>query len=291
MAPFAGTLPRRAAALMRWLTVICVLRPPCCVGRHAGNGKAEEGQGAEPSEGGALPFGEFGAPRLRFFRERLGFKPRTVLDVGAHVGEWSRAARRIFPEAAFLLVEADPRHAPKLAETGLPFDIALLAARGNETVTFHTTRYWITTGASMFRERTAFYSDPQLSRPVPMRTHTLDELAFRRLGPECCDLLKLDVQGAEIEVLRGASRALHTAQLVLLEAAILPYNEGAPRFSELVAFMAAAGFEVVDVVDAMHCEDAERVLHFDVLFAPLGSRFLQFPFPGGIRGKPTSPTR
>lgn len=237
-----------------------------------------------------MPWSQFGASRLRFFRERLGFEPRTVLDVGAHVGDWSRAARQIFPEADFLLIEADQRHAPSLAETGLPFQIALLAARGNETVTFHTTRYFITTGASIFRERTAFYSDPRLSLPVQMRTRTLDELAIGRLGPECCELLKADVQGAEIEVLRGASRALRNAQLVLLEAAILPYNEGAPRFSELVAFMASKGFEVVDIADAMHCEDVERVLHFDVLFAPLGSRFLQFPFPGGIRGKPSNPT-
>lgn len=226
-----------------------------------------------------------GMDRLLFFRERLGFEPRSVLDLGAHVGDWTRAALGVFPEAAFFLVEADPRHAAALAGTGQPFEIALLASSPNATATFHSTRFFITTGASLFPERTAFYSDPRLARPVVLPTRTLDDVVVGRLGADCCDFLKADVQGAEIEVLRGGSRTLRNAKLVQLEAPILPYNQGAPHFSELVAFMAAAGFEVVDIADAMHCEDVERVLHFDVLFAPRGSPFLEFPFRGGIRGQ------
>ena len=44
------------------------------------------------------------------------------------------------------------------------------------------------------------------------------------------------------------------AQLVLLEAPVLPYNEGAPSFSEVIAFMAAHHFELVDVADATYSE-------------------------------------
>mmetsp|Transcript_115650 Transcript_115650/g.326975 ORF Transcript_115650/g.326975 Transcript_115650/m.326975 type:complete len:294 (-) Transcript_115650:53-934(-) len=236
---------------------------------------------------GALGSPGHGRARLRFLRHHLGFKAKSVLDIGANVGDWTRVARRIFPEASFLLVEADPRHAPALAETGLPFEIALLASRPNETVTFHTTRHWLTSGASLFPERTELYSDPHLSRPLQLRTRALDEVVAEHFGDaSCCDFLKADVQGAEIEVLRGGARTLRNAKLVLLEAAVLPFNEGAPRFSELVAFMAAADFEIVDIVDAAHCEGVERVLQLDVLFAPRESPLLRYPLPTGIRHQP-----
>merc|ERR1712008_558448 len=103
--------------------------------------------------------------RLRFFREKLEFYPDTVVDIGANVGDWSKMARPISPEAHFLMVEADPRHTAALASTGVPFEIALLASNENASVTFHTTRYGITTGASMYRERTSLYQDPKLALP------------------------------------------------------------------------------------------------------------------------------
>eukprot|EP00747_Dinoflagellata_sp_TGD_P169173 gnl/TRDRNA2_/TRDRNA2_197449_c0_seq1.p1 gnl/TRDRNA2_/TRDRNA2_197449_c0~~gnl/TRDRNA2_/TRDRNA2_197449_c0_seq1.p1 ORF type:complete len:264 (-),score=43.34 gnl/TRDRNA2_/TRDRNA2_197449_c0_seq1:61-852(-) len=233
--------------------------------------------------------GDGGIRRLRFFRERLKFEADTVLDIGAHTGGWSRAARSVFPEASFFMIEANPQHSKHLEDTRLPFEIALLAARGNVTRTFHGTRYWISTGASLYRERTPYYDESSgLADSLKLTARALDEVVLTRMGPDCCDLLKADVQGAELEILRGGYRTLQNAKLVLLEVPVLPYNEGAPHFSEVVAFMAAASFEVVDVVDATYSEGVERVLHLDMLFAPRGSRLLQFPLPGGVATNNTS---
>eukprot|EP00438_Fugacium_kawagutii_P035940 Skav215141 [mRNA] locus=scaffold809:110347:111126:+ [translate_table: standard] len=227
--------------------------------------------------------------RLRFFKERLGFEARHVLDIGAHVGNWTMDALDVFPKAQFLMVEANPNHRAELEAVskavGQPFVITLLAAKTNESVPFHTTRYPVTTGASMFRERSDLYIDPRFAETLLLRTEALDDVVdawFRSQNVPCCDLLKADVQGAEIAVLLGGLRTLSRAKLVLLEAPILPYNEGAPHFSELIAFMASQGFEVVDVADATHAEGVSRVLQLDLLFAPRFSPLLRLPLPGGI---------
>ncbi|CAK9051216.1 RING-type domain-containing protein [Durusdinium trenchii] len=196
-----------------------------------------------------------GIQRLRFFKERLGFEARHVLDIGAHVGNWTTDALEVFPSARFLMIEANPLHRPQLEAIGQPFVIALLAAKGNESRQFHSTRYQITTGASMFRERSDLFVDPRFAETLVLRTRSLDEVVsevFR--GERCCDLLKADVQGAELTVLLGGLKTLSQAQLVLLEAPVLPYNEGAPSFSEVIAFMAAHHFELVDVADATYSE-------------------------------------
>ncbi|CAE7505673.1 unnamed protein product [Symbiodinium natans] len=229
-----------------------------------------------------------GIDRLRFFKERLGFEPRHIVDVGAHVGNWTRDAREVFPSADFLLIEANPEHADKLRNTGERFEIALLTSQPRPRMVFHSTRCNVKTGASIFREQTPWYENPLCHQPLVLRSWTLDQVVQNSssAGQACCDLVKADVQGAEIEVLRGGPRTLRNAQLVLLEASVLPYNEGAPRFSELIRFMADHDFEIVDVVDASFSEDVARILQLDLLFAPTWSPLLQRPLPGGIRPAP-----
>ena len=62
-------------------------------------------------------------------QERLGFAPRLIVDIGAHVGNWSREARQarlrcspkareVFPFASFLMIEANPLHQNELETVG-----------------------------------------------------------------------------------------------------------------------------------------------------------------------------
>ena len=62
-------------------------------------------------------------------------------------------------------------------------------------------------------------------------------------------LLKLDVQGFELEVLRGSRIALDAAEFVLLEVSTLNYNRGAPLVAEVLDFMNQRGFVLFDIAD------------------------------------------
>jgi Methyltransferase FkbM domain len=81
-------------------------------------------------------------------------------------------------------------------------------------------------------------------RIVPMLR--LDDL-LREINFRTPALLKIDVQGAELIVLRGASVALRSCELVLLETSLFQLMKGAPLLSDIVAYMVDAGFVPYDV--------------------------------------------
>jgi hypothetical protein len=60
-------------------------------------------------------------------------------------------------------------------------------------------------------------------------------------------LLKLDVQGAELDVLRGAEALLQQADYALLEVSFFEFFAGGPQFADVIAFMQARGFAAYDI--------------------------------------------
>jgi len=83
------------------------------------------------------------------------------------------------------------------------------------------------TGDSMFRELSNFYASPDAMDVVMYPMRSLDSLASSdpaRFGG--IDFVKLDVQGAELEVLEGAAAQLNACvEFVLLEAPLRAFNE------------------------------------------------------------------
>jgi len=114
-------------------------------------------------------------------------------------------------------------------------------------------------GSSVFPEVTSF---PR--KTVSMATRTLDESI-----PELARspmLVKLDVQGYELEVLKGSRRVLSLAEVVLLETALLTYNEGSPLFVEVVEFMADKGFVVFDFCGHARRQEDQALFQIDIVF-------------------------
>jgi FkbM family methyltransferase len=193
--------------------------------------------------------------------KRLGFEPKTVFDIGAYRGEWSRCAGRVFSAATIHMFEANEENEAFLAKTGNPYVIAALSDKSGKKV-FHMPKAGLATGASFYRENTAFYDD---CRMVEKHAFTLDEVVkSRRI--ERPDFIKLDVQGSEIDVLRGASECLKSCAYLLVEASITNYNEGAPLIFDIMGEMNRLGFTVVDLFECHYDKDG-WLLQIDLLFA------------------------
>ena len=65
-----------------------------------------------------------------------------------------------------------------------------------------------------------------------------------RFGPESCDLLKLDIEGAELDFVKSEQEFLSIVQQILVE-----WHKWSVDFDVLKAHLASLGFEVVDIVD------------------------------------------
>jgi hypothetical protein len=61
--------------------------------------------------------------------------------------------------------------------------------------------------------------------------------------------LKIDTQGAEIEVLKGLGSRIGEIDLMILETTMMPMRHGIPQFADIVRFCDEAGFAVYDVLE------------------------------------------
>jgi FkbM family methyltransferase len=193
--------------------------------------------------------------RLRSLRAS-GVSLRRVLDIGAFDGNWTRLVRRHFPDAEVTMVEANRDKEPVLRPLGT-VHVALLADVAGRLVDYYRCQDGDTgSGNGIYRENTAHRFAPE-----KRTTETLDGL-FGSAEP--FDLIKMDVQGAELDVIKGGLPVIRRTRHLLLELQTWDYNLGAPRLEEVVAFLHAEGFGVTDVFDLMYSGD--RLIQVDLLF-------------------------
>jgi hypothetical protein len=78
-----------------------------------------------------------------------------------------------------------------------------------------------------------------LLQPVvkEIKSRTLDSIVFSRGNPlPLPDLIKIDTQGSELDILRGAKEALKSTSVIIMECPIVKYNQGAPDIQDYLDF-------------------------------------------------------
>ncbi len=178
-----------------------------------------------------------------------------VYDLGANVGTWTLLAKALFPAVAVEAFEPLPNHARQflaalegLADVHL-HQVALGANEG--TASLKITSY--SDAASLLDLTDASTQDfgvtPGAEASVPIVS--LDQWVMKHELP-WPDLIKLDLQGYEIEALKGAKRCLQHARYVLCEVSFREYYRGQPLFAEVVSFLDQAGFDLRALPSAGH---------------------------------------
>lgn len=181
---------------------------------------------------------------------------RNVWDVGANSGDWSLSLSYLLRKANFQLFEANPAHRENLLKTGLPFHIALLS-NANKNVNFYSVNG---TGDSYYPEQSDFYSAVS---PINLRAVTLDNLASE-LNLVSPDLIKLDVQGAELDVIHGFQNGIKKVRWVLMEVSLRPLNLGAPGVEEVSRTMHDLGFRPINLLGKNFI--GKELVQVDLLF-------------------------
>lgn len=186
---------------------------------------------------------------------------RSVLDVGASDGRWSRDCMQAYPDAHYVLYE------PNAVHFG---GIARLQAEHGTHVTHEPVAVGAEVGTAAFDVGDAFggglvdaSTDASVVEQVPIVS--LDE-SVERLGLEGPFLVKLDTHGYERSILGGARAVLDQASVLVIEAYAYRISSEALLFWELCALLDEQGFRALDLVDVMHREHDGALWQMDLVF-------------------------
>lgn len=171
---------------------------------------------------------------------------RTLVDIGANKGQFSLVFRAICPDSTILAFEPLPSTADtfKRVFEGDPRvilqEVALATTEG--VARFHVTD----------RADSSSLLEPAVSQAEAfgVRPSHMIEVPIRRLDA-CVDftslphpiLLKIDVQGAELEVLKGCD-TLGSVDFIYVELSFVELYKGQPMFGDVATYLETRGFEL-----------------------------------------------
>jgi len=190
----------------------------------------------------------------------------TVLDVGASRGQFALFAASRFPGARIVSFEPLPEPAADLRRImGDRVEVretAVGATSGTAAINVSArddSSSLLPIGARQEREFPGTGADRTIEVPLT----TLDDALPAAPARPC--LLKLDVQGLELEVLKGATRTLEAVDEALIECSFVELYEGQALADEIVEFLRGTGLRLAGVHEVVHAADGSAI-QADFLF-------------------------
>jgi FkbM family methyltransferase len=204
-------------------------------------------RGAEPGSRGR-PVGN-----VKSFLEDIrarNFRPRGILDVGANRGVWTRLALSVFPSTSVVMIEPQDEMEEQLNELCREYPAChyVKVGVGRSQDTLVQTIWEDLSGSSFIPE-----TDPTLlatgkQRRTPVTT--IDSI-LKQQPNFYPDLVKLDIQGFELEALIGGSKLFGVTEVFIIETSLFSGISEWPITRQVISFMADRCYEFYDITEVL----------------------------------------
>tara|TARA_Y100000114_G_scaffold137340_1_gene139574 strand:- start:665 stop:1270 length:606 start_codon:yes stop_codon:yes gene_type:complete len=191
---------------------------------------------------------------LKNLKLEKNFNPIKILDIGAWNGFWTKNVKEIWPNAHYTCIEAGPKHEKKLKDIADLYHIEVLGDSNREVKMYlreidkgSRKKVTYTKGSTLF----GIFKDFEIRQ-----MKTLDRLVGKDAE---FDLIKQDVQGAEIMVMQGAPDIFTRAKYVIQEVNLFKEEKfpDMPSESEMDEYMFQLGFNNSEVIEKK--ENVEQI--------------------------------
>lgn len=187
-----------------------------------------------------------------------------VIHVGAHLAEEAETYDTLFPGAPVVWIEANPGVVPKIEKVLAAYPSqrlvqALVWEADGHMLRFNVTNYdGMSSSIYEFGTHTQFSPDTKFTHTLELETRTLDTLAEDHAFPAQCNLLNMDLQGAELPALQGAEDLIAQIDYINSEVNTDDVYVGCTKIHELDQFLGDLGFRRRDtkMVDGQGWGDA-----------------------------------
>lgn len=181
--------------------------------------------------------------------KKKGYYPDTILDIGAHHGNWTNSMSQIYDNSKYYLFEGiDYPQLDRFRNQSKFMVYNVILNNKIDTVNWYQMK---NTGDSIFREKTHHFTNCDIIRRETIDLHSfISNNDSSILDDAEHVLIKIDCQGAEIPILEGAGSILGKTDFIIMEIPLFgQYNEGVPTFLEHITFMDKLGFTTYDIID------------------------------------------
>jgi FkbM family methyltransferase len=188
-----------------------------------------------------------------------------IFDVGANYGQSIKRFRRRFHHAKIHAFEPSLKNFEKLQSStqddpSLQLNNFALGSKSTESKFYENDHPDMNSFLAPGRDHWGVIDDG-----TTVRVETIDEYC-RQNSIRSIDLLKIDTQGYDLEVLRGAEKMLsgNLIRSVLVEITFIEIYQGAPRFDQVLGFLLDRRFRLISLYDVVYRRNA--IAWADALF-------------------------
>lgn len=176
---------------------------------------------------------------------KLGFYPKTVIDIGANKGTWTRKLLNFFPDAEVIMIEPQERLKENFVDllSEKVFYLPIGVGDKNEVLKF-TIHNRDDSCSFVYSEKEAKELGME---QVEISVKTLNTIIIEN-NFEIPDIIKIDAEGLDLEVLNGASDLYGKTEIFLVEASVgcKTYKNS---FVKICRKMDEIGYELFEITD------------------------------------------
>ena len=183
-------------------------------------------------------------------------KPNSILDIGANVGQFYHAAKKVFPEAFIFSIEGNILCERILSKQNPNYLIRLLDSESRYRHFYINRKNILSTGSSYYKELSPHFQFDN-SKSFSIKTDRLDDV----FPFQIFDLIKLDTQGSELDILKGGLNLVKRTKAIIIEVSHKPYNANAPLSNDIMKYMSDINFLLKETLDTQR-----RTRQSDYLF-------------------------
>ena len=195
----------------------------------------------------------------------------TILDVGANIGQYSIDVFKHGFKGQIYSFEPIPSVYMELSNTAKKYSMwevfNLGVGRKEEEIMINVSENFVSSSILKVEEA-SLSAEPttRITHQEKVKLTTIDSFVDSHPQLKGEILLKLDVQGYELEALGGALKSLKKIKLIQAELSFTKLYENGPLYDEVAGFLKGQGYEVFTIMPGFRDEETGRMLQADGLF-------------------------
>jgi FkbM family methyltransferase len=188
--------------------------------------------------------------RLREIKSRVTNHQPLIIDGGANLGSVTDVLLGYYPSATIHAFEPIPQLADALRAKYAHRPNVMIHAKAlgaePKTLTFHQLN---NVDSSSFLTPSAIKKKYHGQKVAVSNELAVEQVRLDDVVDGNIDILKLDLQGYEMEALKGAERSLPSTKLILIEVEFIPLYENQPLFGDIDVFLRERGFFLLNLYE------------------------------------------